>query len=493
MENNDKREMSHKEKRVRSITKLFYSRPDIQEALFNFAQNREISPRFYEGFGKRPDTFEFKGDIFEMVKKGATSFHCSEELWNDPLEIATGMSEEQMNEIRKGWDLLIDIDSKYLDYSKISAEVIINVLRFHGVKNLSVKFSVSGDTPILIREGEEISLLPISKVIELLKKGKQIEVLSLDKNKKLKFSRIYDFLEHKDTVYEITHSQSTIPLKATGYHSVFVWEKGEIVEKEVTEIKKGDFLVSYNSFENPFSQNNKYVTNTFKMGVNKNSPERTIKRKVKLNKDLMRLIGYFLAEGHVTNIINQVGFTFNKNEKEYIEDVKELLGSITNRKISVRHPNSGSTQILIHSKEWATFFDNFCGKKKNKHVPNFVWTSSKEMFLELLKGYIRGDGYKVGEYAIIAKSVSKKLITEIVWLCKLNNISSSLSSEQIEPHKLPQGNDFKGSFVYMIRIPKSEIEDIEFNRKRNKFSPYAGGKIFPIDGLKEVYKQTRPK
>lgn len=490
---NEQREQSLKEKRIRSNASVYYSRPDVQKVIFEFCKKRETVPRFFEGFGKRPDELQFPGDVFELVKKGTTSFQCSEEIWEDPMKIETGMSKEKLNEFRKGWDLLIDIDCKYFDYSKKATQAIVRFLKKHGIENMGVKFSVSGDTPILIRNKGEISLLSISNAIELLKKDEQLEVLSLDKNKKLRFSKIYDFLEHKDTVYEITHSQSTVPLKATGHHSVFVWDKGEIVEKKVTDIKKRDFLVSYNSLKNPFADKSNFVINKFVMKKNQHSSEKSTTKKTKLNKDLMRLIGYFLAQGHVTNIINQVGFSFNKNEKKYIEDVKSLLSEITKRKISIRHPNSGSTQILIHSKEWASFFDNYCGKKKNKHVPSFAWTSSKELFLELLKGYIRGDGYKIGEYVIVAKSVSKRLITELIWLCRLNNISCNMSSEQNKPHNLPPGNYFKGSLVYMLRIPKSGFEDIEFNRKRNKFSPHGGSKIFPTDGLKEVYKQIKPK
>ena len=134
---------SLKENRIRKITHLYYSRPDIQKAIFEFSENREISPQYFEGFGKRPDSFQYKGDIFELVKKGATSFHCSEELWENPLNIKTGMNEKQLNELRTGWDLLIDIDSKYLDYSKILAEQIIKIFEFHGVKNFGIKFSGS--------------------------------------------------------------------------------------------------------------------------------------------------------------------------------------------------------------------------------------------------------------------------------------------------------------------------------------------------------------
>ena len=141
---------SIREERIRKITHLYYSRKDVQKAIFEFSKNREIVPRYFEGFGKRPDSFDYIGDVFELVKKGATSFNCSEELWKDPLEIETGMSEEQLNDLRIGWDLLIDIDSKYIDYSKISAELIIKVLRFHGIKNLSVKFSGSKGFHIIV-------------------------------------------------------------------------------------------------------------------------------------------------------------------------------------------------------------------------------------------------------------------------------------------------------------------------------------------------------
>jgi hypothetical protein len=53
------------------------------------------------------------------------------------------MQKEQLDEIREGWDLLIDIDSKYLDYSKIMAKLLVQALEFHGVKNIGIKFSGS--------------------------------------------------------------------------------------------------------------------------------------------------------------------------------------------------------------------------------------------------------------------------------------------------------------------------------------------------------------
>ena len=485
-------EDSIKKKRMQKVVFLYYSKPEVQKAIFEFCKNRETIPQYFEGFGKRPDILQYMGDLFELVKKGATSFHCSEEIWEDSLRISTDMTEEDINSLRIGWDLLIDIDCKYFDYAKLAAQAVIETLERFGVENVGLKFSVIGETPILVEKNKEYQLIPIENAIDLIKKGEKLNVLSLDKNRKLKLSKIYDYLEHKDTIYEITHSQSTLPLKTTKHHSVFIWKNGEIIQKKVSEIKKGEFLISFNAKENPLISKNLEVIHEFEFGKNQNSKEK-IKRKIKITKELMRLIGYFLAEGHVTNIINQTGFSFHKDEKEYIEDVINILTKLTGRKISIRHPNPNSTQILIHSKEWATFFDNFCGKKKEKHVPNFVFKANKELFLELLKTYIYGDGHKKGEYGITIKSVSKKLITDLIWLCKLNNISCNMHWEKNKPHKLPQGTFFKGSLVYMLNIPKSELENLEFYRKRNKFSPHAGDRLFPVDGLKEIYKQIKPK
>lgn len=141
---------SLKEQRIREITMVYYTQPHIKKAIFDFSKNRETIPRYFEGFGKRPDTFQFESDIIEHTKKGATSFHCSEELWSDPLEITTEMSKKEFDELRIGWDLLIDVDSPYLEYSKIYAGLLIETLKFYNLQNFGIKFSGSKGFHIII-------------------------------------------------------------------------------------------------------------------------------------------------------------------------------------------------------------------------------------------------------------------------------------------------------------------------------------------------------
>lgn len=466
----------------------YYFRKDILKHLVNISKGREIQVWFGDIRGRRPDSVNFEEDVREFIKKGMTSFHVSEERWNNPLLLRPGMLKRELDELRKGWDMIIDIDCKDFEYSKITAELIIDALKFHDVKNISLKFSVTGDTPVLIKDDVNTRLTPLSEAIKLYKLNKKLKVLSLDKDNCLKFLDISGSLSHKDRIYNIYHEQSGLPLKATGHHSVFCWSKGETIQKKVSELKKGDYLISFISSNNIDYTNKKIVFNQF---IYLNNPK---KISIKITKDLMRLIGYYLAEGHATKINYMVGFSFNKNEKIYINDVKNLIKALPGFNSTIRdaYPNKGAHQVIIHSKEWFSFFNDFCGIKDNKHIPNFVWNLSTDYFLELLLGYIRGDAHKKSPRYLTIKSVSHRLTAELIWLCKLQGISCNLYEEFNKLHRLPQGNWFKGSHIFMIKILKAEFPLAEHNTKRNKFTAYPTSRTFPIDGLKEIYYIIKP-
>jgi hypothetical protein len=139
-----------KEERIRALTKIYYSNPKLQQYLLEFGRNREVVPRYYEGFGKRPDMIQYPSDIIGLVQKGATSMHCSEELWHDPLQIQSAMSPQEMNDLRKSWDLLIDIDSPFLDFSKVACQLACQELEDQGIKEYGIKYSGSKGFHIIV-------------------------------------------------------------------------------------------------------------------------------------------------------------------------------------------------------------------------------------------------------------------------------------------------------------------------------------------------------
>ena len=133
------------------IATSYYARTDIQNAMFDFCKNREtVANHNNNFFAKRPDTFDYPSDILTQAKQGATSFHTSEEIWTNPLDINTNMTPQEYNEIRTSWDLIIDIDSPFLDYGKIAARLLIEQLERHGIKNIGIKFSGSKGFHIII-------------------------------------------------------------------------------------------------------------------------------------------------------------------------------------------------------------------------------------------------------------------------------------------------------------------------------------------------------
>jgi DNA primase large subunit len=128
----------------------YYSRKDVQKAIYESSINREIAVKFGDkGFGKRPDILQFGTDVYELVKQGATSFNISEERWQDPLLLKIGMTKKQLDDLRIGWDLLLDIDGLF-EYSKIAAYLVIEALKFHNVKSYSIKFSGNKGFHILV-------------------------------------------------------------------------------------------------------------------------------------------------------------------------------------------------------------------------------------------------------------------------------------------------------------------------------------------------------
>lgn len=146
----EEKEVSVAEARIRALTRIYYSKPSVQAALLEFSRGREVVPRYYEGFGKRPDTILYPADIMGLVSRGATSFHGSEEIWSDPLQLQSTMGAADLALLRESWDLLIDIDSPYLDYAKIAARLVIDTLERHGVRHYGIKFSGSKGFHIIV-------------------------------------------------------------------------------------------------------------------------------------------------------------------------------------------------------------------------------------------------------------------------------------------------------------------------------------------------------
>lgn len=145
-------------------------------------------------------------------------------------------------------------------------------------------------------------------------------------------------------------------------------------------------------------------------------------KKILLNTDadLFRLIGYYLAEG-TTISDHYLSFTFNYKEREYINDVKQLLKKYFG-KTPIEYPeyNHGISLILCSTDAARLFIELFGNHAVDKHVPEWVLLESFEKQGELIKGFWRGDGsflntrFSSGYKATFRmNTVSRKLVMQL--------------------------------------------------------------------------------
>ncbi len=119
----------------------FYKRKDIQLALVEHARNKEIGMRYNDKFGKRPDILTYPKDVLELALNGITSFHASEEIWHNPLSISSELPKSELEQLRSGWDVVLDIDCPDWEFSKLTTYLFIKALQDNQVKDISCKFS----------------------------------------------------------------------------------------------------------------------------------------------------------------------------------------------------------------------------------------------------------------------------------------------------------------------------------------------------------------
>ncbi|MBI3413595.1 MAG: hypothetical protein HY051_05985 [Candidatus Aenigmarchaeota archaeon] len=120
----------------------YYSREDVQNALLEASKDREVAGIFKNGsFGHRPNVLIYPTDIVNMAKSGTVSFHGSVERWDNPMSLRPGMSREDMDDLRKGFELIIDIDIKDFEFAKIYTKIFFDELTKYGIKNIGVKYT----------------------------------------------------------------------------------------------------------------------------------------------------------------------------------------------------------------------------------------------------------------------------------------------------------------------------------------------------------------
>ncbi len=139
--------------------------------------------------------------------------------------------------------------------------------------------------------------------------------------------------------------------------------------------------------------------------------------------DLLRLCGYYLAEGYIGCDTGRagagrerVGFCFNAQEAEYIADVQRILSRWGLKFSERRATNALTTIVSSRILAWLIRDVLRCGtRSENKALPRLVFNVRPELRHELVRGAMSGDGAVTAvqdghnlmlEYATVSKSLA---------------------------------------------------------------------------------------
>jgi ATP-dependent metalloprotease FtsH len=149
-----------------------------------------------------------------------------------------------------------------------------------------------------------------------------------------------------------------------------------------------------------------------------------IPERVQLTPQLMKLFGYYTAEGRENGCLQ---FIFGSHELDLHADCTRLMEQVFGLLPRVDHTEDNSTRLTYFSAPLGRFFARHCGKgSHNKRIPEMLWDLPAEYFEAYLSGYALGDGYVTKEGKLSITSVSQRLIRELVWLSAMHGIKTGV-------------------------------------------------------------------
>jgi len=192
------------------------------------------------------------------------------------------------------------------------------------------------------------------------------------------------------------YGDSSAELKVTAEHPLLVSRRKSLRDRNkefnlewifAKDLEVKDYLVM--PIEKEINLNKEFVGKVKYRKNNKLVEEDVV---IPLEPDFFRLMGYFFAEGHIDNE-HYLTFSFNKDEKEYLDDVKKLVLKYFGKNVIENKIRQNGQTLVVCSTKYARLLSSEIGSTINdKKIPEWLLKSNDENVSELIKGMWRGDG-----------------------------------------------------------------------------------------------------
>jgi 3'-phosphoadenosine 5'-phosphosulfate sulfotransferase (PAPS reductase)/FAD synthetase/intein/homing endonuclease len=146
-----------------------------------------------------------------------------------------------------------------------------------------------------------------------------------------------------------------------------------------------------------------------------------------LSPEMLRVIGYYVAEGSSNTSSNQISFAFCGDERNLVDEVVNVIRKNFSVEGKVRK-RGYAFEITFSSKTLMLLFSKLCGRgARNRTLPFFYTQLSKKQLTELVKGCWVGDGS--GErYSTMSGQLAHQLRLSMLRLGILVSIKKDMHS-----------------------------------------------------------------
>jgi len=167
--------------------------------------------------------------------------------------------------------------------------------------------------------------------------------------------------------------------------------------------------------------------------------DRAIPRSIPVNEALMTLLGFFVAEGSLSQR-GGVRFAIGRNNQAIASEIAGAIRDIFGAEANFYHYDERVGELRVVNSVIAAVFRCLFGFDRldaaRKCIPDLVFNVTPELQLAFLRGYFLGDG-TVSRRGIAVSTVSRDLASQLLYLLQAHGVLASLSSR--EPTGQPSG------------------------------------------------------
>ncbi|MCK4364900.1 MAG: iron-sulfur cluster assembly scaffold protein [Thermoplasmatales archaeon] len=206
------------------------------------------------------------------------------------------------------------------------------------------------------------------------------------------------------------------------------------------------------------------------------------KNEVTFSDDFLRLLGYYLSEGYSSAKESIAAFAFNKNEEEYINEVKSLIFKIIDKEAKVRIRKNVAEVYVCSRKLVRLLKQHGSSLARNKKMSEDIMELPPKKQWNIFLTYFNGDGNKYKRRSkdsetYRADTVSKTLAIQMQQILARNGIFASIRKIKKREHTF-EGRIIRGVDQYHLSF--------KMNKKHHFVHAKDGCFLVPIKKIEEI-------